>query len=61
VNVLNAALRCLPGLPGRRGTQRVDFAEFYRSFRDDCLRTVLVIVGDRDSAQELVAEAFAWA
>jgi DNA-directed RNA polymerase specialized sigma24 family protein len=39
----------------------VDFAEFYRSFRDDCLRTVLVIVGDRDSAQELVAEAFAWA
>jgi RNA polymerase sigma factor (sigma-70 family) len=41
------------------GTQRLDFAEFYRSFRDDCLRTVLVIVGDQDSAQELVAEAFA--
>ena len=41
------------------GTQRQDFAEFYRSFRDDCLRTVLVIVGDQDSAQELVAEAFA--
>jgi len=39
--------------------QRLDFAEFYRSFRDDCLRTVLVIVGDQDSAQELVAEAFA--
>ena len=41
------------------GTQRLDFAEFYRSFRDDCLRTVLVIVGDQDSAQELAAEAFA--
>jgi RNA polymerase sigma factor (sigma-70 family) len=41
------------------GTQRLDFAEFYRSSRDDCLRTVLVIVADRDSAQELVAEAFA--
>jgi RNA polymerase sigma factor (sigma-70 family) len=41
------------------GTQRLDFTEFYRSSRDDCLRTVLVIVGDQDSAQELVAEAFA--
>jgi RNA polymerase sigma factor (sigma-70 family) len=41
------------------GTQRADFAEFYRSFRDDCLRTVLLIVGDQDNAQELVAEAFA--
>ena len=41
------------------GTQRPDFAEFYQSCRDDCLRTVLVIVGDQDSAQELVAEAFA--
>jgi DNA-directed RNA polymerase specialized sigma24 family protein len=41
------------------GTQRPDFAEFYQSARDDCLRTVVVIVGDQDSAQELVAEAFA--
>ncbi len=41
------------------GTQRLDFAEFYRSSRDDCLRTVVVIVGDQDSTQELVAEAFA--
>jgi RNA polymerase sigma factor (sigma-70 family) len=40
-------------------TQRLDFAEFYRSSRDDCLRTVLVIVGDQDSAQDHVAEAFA--
>ncbi len=37
----------------------MDFAEFYRSCRDDCLRTVVVIVGDQDGAQELVAEAFA--
>jgi RNA polymerase sigma-70 factor (ECF subfamily) len=45
------------------GTQRLDFAEFYRSSKDQCLVTVLVSVGDRDTAQELVAEAFAraWA
>ncbi len=41
------------------GTQRLDFAEFYRSSRDECLRGVLIIVGDQDSAQEIVAEAFA--
>jgi RNA polymerase sigma factor (sigma-70 family) len=41
------------------GTQRLDFAEFYRASRDDCLRTVLIVVGDRETAQELVAEAFA--
>ena len=41
------------------GSQRLDFAEFYRGSRDDCLRTVLVSVGDQDTAQELVAEAFA--
>lgn len=45
----------------RRGNPRLDFVEFYRSLRDDCLRTVVVIVGDQDRAQELVAEAFAWA
>jgi len=39
--------------------QRPDFAEFYGKSKDDCLRTVLVITGDRDSAQDLVAEAFA--
>ena len=45
------------------GTQRLDFAEFYRKSTDDCLRTVLVSVGDQDTAQELVDEAFAraWA
>jgi RNA polymerase sigma-70 factor (ECF subfamily) len=41
------------------GTQRLGFAEFYRKSRDDCLRTVLISVGDQDTAQELVAEAFA--
>ena len=41
----------------------MDFAEFYRVAKDDCLRTVLVSVGDREVAQDLVAEAFAraWA
>jgi RNA polymerase sigma factor (sigma-70 family) len=41
------------------GSQSPDFAEFYRGARDECLRTVLVSVGDRDMAQELVDEAFA--
>jgi DNA-directed RNA polymerase specialized sigma24 family protein len=41
------------------GTQRPDFAEFYRRSRDDCLRVVLISVGDPDTAQELVADAFA--
>ena len=41
------------------GSQRLDFAEFYRGARDECLRTVLVSVGDQDAAQELVDEAFA--
>jgi len=40
-------------------TQPLDFAEFYRTSSDDCLRTVLISVGDRDTAQDLVAEAFA--
>jgi RNA polymerase sigma factor (sigma-70 family) len=39
-------------------TQRLDFAEFYRRSADDCLRAVLVSVGDRDKAQDLVDEAF---
>jgi hypothetical protein len=40
-------------------TQRLDFVQFYCRFKDECLLTVLVSVGDRDTAQELVAEAFA--
>jgi RNA polymerase sigma factor (sigma-70 family) len=45
------------------GTQRLDFAEFYSRFKDECLVTVLVSVGDHDTAEELVSEAFAraWA
>ncbi len=41
------------------GAQRPDFAEFYRRSVDDCLRTVLVSVGDKETAQDLVDEAFA--
>jgi RNA polymerase sigma-70 factor (ECF subfamily) len=45
------------------GSQRSDFAEFYRESKDECLFTVLVSVGNQDLAEELVAEAFAraWA
>jgi RNA polymerase sigma factor (sigma-70 family) len=44
-------------------TQQLDFAEFYREYKDACLFAVLVSVDDRDVAQELVDEAFAraWA
>ena len=39
------------------------FAEFYEGARDDCLRAVFASVGDRQAAEDLVAEAFAraWA
>ena len=39
------------------------FAEFYTATRDDCLRVVFASVGDRPTAEDLVAEAFAraWA
>jgi RNA polymerase sigma-70 factor (ECF subfamily) len=37
----------------------MDFEEFYRRSKDECLRTVLISVGDQDKAQDLVAEAFA--
>jgi RNA polymerase sigma-70 factor (sigma-E family) len=42
--------------------RRQEFTEFYNSARDDCLRIVLVSVGDRQLAEDLVAEAFtrAW-
>ena len=44
-------------------THESEFAEFYEAARDDCLRAVLVSVGDRNTAEDLVAEAFAraWA
>jgi DNA-directed RNA polymerase specialized sigma24 family protein len=41
------------------GTQRPDFSEFYRETKNECLFAVLVSVGDPDTAQDLVAEAFA--
>jgi RNA polymerase sigma-70 factor (sigma-E family) len=41
------------------GSQQRDFAQFYGAAADDCLRAVLVSVGDRDRAQDLVDEAFA--
>jgi RNA polymerase sigma-70 factor (sigma-E family) len=39
-----------------------EFQEFYRTSRDGCLRSVLAGVGDRQLAEDLVAEAFtrAW-
>jgi RNA polymerase sigma factor (sigma-70 family) len=41
----------------------LDFAEFYRRSADECVRAVLVSVGDLDTAQDVVDEAFAraWA
>lgn len=41
--------------------KRQEFTEFYTSAKDDCLRIVLVTVGDRQLAEDLVAEAFTWA
>jgi RNA polymerase sigma-70 factor (sigma-E family) len=42
--------------------KRREFTEFYVEARDECLRVVLVSVGDRQLAEDLVAEAFtrAW-
>jgi RNA polymerase sigma-70 factor (sigma-E family) len=39
-----------------------EFTDFYRASRDSCLRAVTAIVGDRQLAEEQVAEAFtrAW-
>jgi RNA polymerase sigma-70 factor (sigma-E family) len=41
---------------------QAEFTEFYESARDGCLRVVLVTVGDRALAEDLVAEGFtrAW-
>lgn len=42
--------------------KELEFAEFYSSSRDVCLRAVLAGVGERQLAEDLVAEAFtrAW-
>ncbi|HEX3491825.1 MAG TPA: SigE family RNA polymerase sigma factor [Streptosporangiaceae bacterium] len=49
------------GLVRYRGVehQQRDFAEFYASSRDACLRAVTASVGDPQLAEDLVAEAFA--
>jgi RNA polymerase sigma-70 factor (sigma-E family) len=39
--------------------KQAEFTEFYESARDDCLRIVVVSVGDRELAEDLVAESFA--
>ncbi len=56
------AARCFCAL-NWRGSTTDGFRGVYRAAKDDCFRTVLVSVGDRDTAQDLVAEAFAraWA
>ena len=43
--------------------KRLEFSDFYAAARDDCLQIILVTVGDRQLAEDLVAEAFtrAWA
>ena len=41
------------------GHEQDEFAEFYRASRDSCLRAVTAVVGDRELAEEQVAEAFA--
>jgi RNA polymerase sigma factor (sigma-70 family) len=45
------------------GIDAVVFAEFYRDAKDDCLRVVLASVRHKQTAEDLVAEAFtrAWA
>ena len=45
------------------GRRPADFARFYADYRDPCLRAVLASTGDRQAAEEMVAEAFAraWA
>lgn len=38
--------------------KRLEFTGFYDAARDDCLQIVRVAVGDRQLAEDLVAEAF---
>jgi DNA-directed RNA polymerase specialized sigma24 family protein len=44
-------------------TESAEFAEFYAAARDNCLRAVFASTGNRPTAEDLVAEAFAraWA
>ena len=41
------------------GHEHDEFADFYRASRDSCLKAVTAVVGDRQLAEEQVAEAFA--
>jgi RNA polymerase sigma-70 factor (ECF subfamily) len=41
------------------GHEQEEFAEFYRASKDSCLKAVTAVTGDRQLAEELVAEAFA--
>jgi RNA polymerase sigma factor (sigma-70 family) len=41
------------------GHHQDEFAGFYRASRDSCLKAVTAVVGDRQLAEDLVAEAFA--
>jgi RNA polymerase sigma-70 factor (sigma-E family) len=41
------------------GHDQDEFADFYRASRDSCLRAVATVTGDRELAEEQVAEAFA--
>jgi RNA polymerase sigma-70 factor (sigma-E family) len=44
------------------GHEQDEFADFYRASKDSCLRAVTAVSGDRELAEEQVAEAFtrAW-
>ena len=44
------------------GHEQDEFADFYRASRDSCLRAVTAVTGDREQAEEQVAEAYtrAW-
>lgn len=46
----------------KRTVNESEFQDFYQASRDPCLRSVLASVGDRQLAEDLVAEAFtrAW-
>jgi RNA polymerase sigma factor (sigma-70 family) len=41
------------------GHAQSEFADFYRASKDPCLKAVTAVVGDRELAEEMVAEAFA--
>lgn len=54
-------VQALGPLARNRGVEQdqCEFTEFCAAARDECLRVVLVAVGDRALAEDLVAEAFA--